>query len=202
MIITNYQTLKASVLNTLKRTNDTEANDYFDQWLQRFELLARRRLGAAEQETLSTQTVSTEYVELPADLVAVKTLKAGTQPLAYITTTEADAQIAGGLTTTLYYTVEASRIRLVAPPAGNVILTLLYLASLGLSSTNPTTWLTNTHPDTYYYGVLAEAASDYEWSEMAALWGRERDVRLHDIIIDGHYGQHDHRRISAAGPVV
>ncbi len=155
MAITSYSTLKAAIPAWTHRADLTA---YLDDFIDFTEARLNRVLRVSQQETRATTTASTEYLALPADLLAIRNIQLNTTPvqeLLFVSPMEMD-RLADGGTDLVRYTIVGDEIQLNATSSTSI--EIAYYAKISaLSDANTSNWLLESHPEVYLYGCLAEA---------------------------------------------
>lgn len=150
-----YASLKTAIADWTHRADLTSQ---LDDFIDITEARLNRSLRTSQQETIATLSASTEYVTLPTDFVAARSVRLNMTPvreLQYVTPTIMDSLDDNGSTLN-FYTIVQDSIRLQATSSYD--LEVAYYAKIpALSSSNTTNWLFTLYPDVYLYGCLAEA---------------------------------------------
>lgn len=84
------------------------------------------------------------------------------------------------------YAIEAGNIRLSPTPDADIVLALIYMATIPpLDANNTTNWLLSEQPDVYVYSVLAQAESFLGNGEMAGAWSAAATEVIDEINAEG-----------------
>lgn len=134
-------------------------------------------LRCRRMEQRATATATGEYVQLPTDYLAMKSLKlTGTTPPRQLKAmpkdnfdTLLDTSVGG---TPVWYEVINNEIRLAPIPTSSALEILYYKYIPALVSNDPN-WLLTAHPGVYLYGTLLEAAIYIKENNDIERFGRE-----------------------------
>ena len=172
--MTTYAGLSVAVFRRLNRTADATV---FDDCIGLTEAEINRRLALAPvrpMHTVATSVVSNEYHATPSDILDVDSLQ-----LAYandtfrVLATEPQnlasmAEITDTTGRPRFYAQVGVQFRFYPAPDAAYTQNLTYWAKVpGLTSVATTNWLSLSHPDVYFHGILAHAAQEY-FDEKAA----------------------------------
>lgn len=186
-MITDYATLKAAVADYLNREDLTTQIATF---VQLHEAKVNRELRVPQMMVRAEATSDAEYIPVPADFLQDYSLKLESATphadLAYIAQTDAKLYKSQGLTKTLYYTIVGNSFELIADPAENVDVELIYYGRIpALSDSNTTNWLLTSHPDLYLYGALLESVPYLKDDERLQTWFGARQQAVDALTLAG-----------------
>jgi hypothetical protein len=173
MSLSNYTNLQAAIKSALHRADlDTAIVDFIT--LAEDKLNKRLRLRA--METRVTASVSSEYIALPTDFLAMRNFQLNTSPrtrLQYATPEHLDALYpdSSATGTPLLYTFVGGEIQLAPVPETTYTAEMDYYAKLDIA-TDSTNWVLTNAPRLYYYGALMEAAPYLKNDQRVSLWSQ------------------------------
>lgn len=151
-----YETLKTEVLEWTRRAGLTGNVETF---VGLCEARANRNLRVPEMEKRSTSTPTDEYVQFPADFLALRSIQVNAnpvKPLKYVPPHEID--LLGAQTgSPVYYTVAGNALQIFPSASGSVVEIAYYAEIPPLTATNSTNWLLDGHADYYLAGSLLQA---------------------------------------------
>lgn len=181
MALTNYTTLQAAIKNALHRADlDSAIPDFIT--LCEDKLNKRLRLRA--METRATSSISTEYVALPSDHLAIRNIQLNSDPkvrLEYVTPDYIDKNYPKGDTgKPKFYTIVGAEIQLAPPPDGSYTIEISYFKKLDIATDSTNTVLTNA-PRVYYYGALMEAAAHLKNDKRVPMWAGMLEAALREV---------------------
>lgn len=172
MSITDYTSLKASIADTLLRTDLTAVIPSF---ITLAEAHIARRLRHWKMEKRSEAMAVGQYTDLPEDWRATKRFKpVGGRALKLASLTEVTNWRAASDTpgTPAYYAHVAGELEIYPTPASETTMELLYTADIPrLSDAATTSWLLTDAPDLYLYGSLIHSAPYLKDDARLAVWG-------------------------------
>lgn len=160
MAITNYSELQTSVTNWLSRTNDTNLQALYPDFITLAEAKFNRALRTRNQEASSTITPANGVCALPTDFLSIRRLYINTDDkleLEYLPPEQFYVKYPAGESGSKYYTIEGSNILLADKTATTDLIVLYHQKIPALTVSNTTNWLLTSHPDLYLYATLAEA---------------------------------------------
>lgn len=136
-------------------------------------------------ETRVQASVSSEYLALPDDFLAMRNFQLNTSPrtrLEYATPEYLDAKYGDSASTgqPVFYTLVGGEIQLAPIPDGTYTAELDYYAKFDIA-TDSTNWLLSNAPRVYYYGALAEAYRFMKDNNRAAQYDGLFEISLHDV---------------------
>lgn len=177
--IPDLDALKSTVSAYLDR-------DDLDTLLPQFILLAEAmfnlELRCSEMETTTLLEVEGEDTVLPADYLAMRAVyEEGSpdRPLNGMAPSAIRQGFDGTAGTPTAYTLVAGFIRLVPPPSSVLLLRLDYWAQIAnLSTTSPSNWLLEKHPDAYLYATLFQAEAYLDNAVRAGQWKQLTDLAV------------------------
>jgi hypothetical protein len=187
MAITNYTELQTSITSWLSRTNDTNLQALYPDFITFAEAKFNRALRTLKMEAFTTLTPTNGVVALPDDWLETRAIYINTTPkieLEYLTPENfflRDDSFVNGTNPSRYYTIQNDSIYLSDTSSGNQI-TLLYYQVIPDLATNSTNWLLARHPDLYLAECLAEAYDVIKNEAMAQKW-LSKAVLLGDQLI-------------------
>ena len=160
MALANYTDLKASVADFLNRSDLTSV---IPDFVTMAEAEFNRTLMVREMSHRSRAPITSQYVKLPPDFMGMRNIDILTDPvppLDYKNLHELDVHRAKDPTgKPLYYSIVQDNIEFAPVPDGEYTIEIVYYQKiLALSSTNPTNWLLEAHPDAYLMGTLQHSA--------------------------------------------
>jgi hypothetical protein len=182
MSFTNYTTLQAAIKSALHRSDlDTAIPDFVALAEDRL----NRRLRLRAMETRVQADVSSEYMALPDDFLAMRNFQINTSPrtrLEYATPEYLDAKYGDSTATgqPKFYTLVGGEIQLAPIPGGTYTVEMDYYAKLDISS-DSTNWVLTNAPRAYVYGALAEAYRYLKDDRRAVQYDALQEIALQDI---------------------
>jgi hypothetical protein len=184
MTVTTYAGLSTAVFRRLNRTAETTP---FNDALELAEAEINRRLALSPvrpQHTISTSTISTEYLATPSDILDVESfeLTATGDRLLATTPQNMEAMFEADTTTgkPRYYAQVGTQFRFYPAPDASYAASMIYWAKVpALTSVATTNWLSLAHPDVYFHGALAHLYQEY-FDEANA----DKQAGLFDIAIE------------------
>lgn len=166
-------------LDTLKST----AGDWLDRddldskipvFIQMFEAEVNRELRTPQMERTVTFSASDEDTPLPDDYLAMRSIYiegSPDLPLSAMSATAIRQNFSGVAGTPQAYVLISGALRLVPPPAAEILLTMDYFGAIDpLSVVAPSNWLLEKHPDAYLYGTLFYAEAYLDNAVRAGQW--------------------------------
>jgi hypothetical protein len=169
--IPNYKALQSTVADWLDR-DDLGAK--IPTFITLAEAMFNRELRSKEMEKTVTGAVSSEDAELPTDYLAMRAIyEEGSpdRPLKGTSPTSERLVSDGTPGQPQWYALVSGGIRLIPPPASTILLTMDYFGRIpSLSSSQPSNWLLDKHPDAYLYGALYMAEAHLDNATRAAQW--------------------------------
>ena len=125
-------------------------------------------------ERTVTGSVTGEDTPLPTDYLAMRAIYAEgstDRPLQGIAPSAIRQSYDGSTGTPVAYALVSGGLRLVPPPSDDLLITMDYWAQIeNLSTTSPSNWLLEKHPDAYLYGVLFQAEAYLDNPTRASQW--------------------------------
>ena len=174
MALSTYTELKSAVADWLNRDDLTAVIPTF---ISLAEAGMERVLRTRNMLVRSSAPIDTQYSQVPADFLEVRTIKLLTSPVAPLNfqTKEVMDQLdsgrygASGKPTD--FTIAGEQIRVSPVPDGVYTAELDYYAKLNkLSDSVSTNWILESSPDAYLYGALMQAAPYLKDDERTAVW--------------------------------
>ena len=169
--IPNVDALKSTVSSYLDR-------DDLDTLLPQFILLAEamfnRELRCPEMERTVTASVAAEDTPLPADYLAMRAIyEEGSpdRPLRGVSPSAIRQGFDGTAGQPVAYCLVSGGLRLVPPPSDDLLVTMDYWSRIeALSTTQPSNWLLEKHPDAYLYATLFQAEAYLDNATRVGQW--------------------------------
>lgn len=159
MALTNYGDLKLAISTWLDRSDaavTTNAEDFITLCNARI----RQDIETADQESVTTISVSTQYVNLPLDILHIRMIEIDGDPgqyVDYVTPAEFSMLDYGGTGKPKRYTIINSQAKFYPPPDKTYTANIEYKAAYNLASATPTNYLMTNYPGVYLYSALMEA---------------------------------------------
>lgn len=172
MSFENYTALVSSIAGWIKR-KDQQAR--IPDFVTLFEARMNRVLRTSMQRQLVSLGVFGGSVTLPGDFLELIAIDDGKRSLDFMTTLQfGPTQVDPG-----HYAIEGGMIR-VSGDTGTI--NLRYYARIpGLSTTAPTNWLLDRHPDAYLFGALTEAEPYLLNDARMQMWKDRGDTAIQAI---------------------
>ena len=173
MAITTYSELQTSVTNWLSRTNDTNLQSLYPDFITMAEAKFNRTLRTSDMETTATVAASSGIVALPADYLEMRRLYldgSTRKELEYLTPETFYLTFPSNTGNSKYYTIEGANIILADQSTSANVKILYYQKITALSGSNPSNWLLTSHPDLYLYSTLTEAYGVIKNAEQESKW--------------------------------
>lgn len=173
MAITTYSELKTAVADWLNRSDLTSAIPNF---ITLAEAKMNRTLRNRKMQTSATLTLSSNYVNLPADWLENIRVQLNTNPvtpLVYETPEQIleDSQNYSANGQPLFFSVVGTQLQVLPYPDTSYGLSVLYYAKIpALSDSNTTNWLLTEAPDLYLYATLIQSAPYLKEDERIGTW--------------------------------
>lgn len=170
MALTNYGELKTSVANWVHRTDlDAVIPDFITMASARI----NNDLKSVFMEKRVAATITTEYSELPTDMVEIRNVKINSEIINFYTQ---DQIVQGGYDSSTgspaIYTIVANQIRVIGAP-NSAELEIVYYAMLSaLSADTDTNIVIDNYPQLYMYATMLEYAIYAEEDERVPVLGR------------------------------
>jgi hypothetical protein len=130
-------------------------------------------------------SVSSEYVAIPSDFLAMRNFQLNTSPrtrLQYVTPEHMDSiypdSSASG--TPAVYTLVGGEIQLAPVPETTYTVEMDYYAKLDIA-TDSTNWVLTNAPRLYYYGALLEAAPYLKDDKRVSLWSQLLENAINEV---------------------
>lgn len=186
MAITTYSELQSAVADWLNRQDLTAAIPNF---ISLAEAQLNRSLRNRKMQTSATLTLSSNYVNLPADWLENIRVQLNTNPvtpLVYETPEQIleDSQKYSSNGQPLFFSVVGTQLQVLPYPDTSYTLSLLYYAKIpSLSVSNTTNWLLTEAPDLYLYATLIQSAPYLKEDERIGTWAAIYDRILNDMTI-------------------
>lgn len=175
----NYTSLQGTIINYARRAGDVEFATLIPTFIEMCESKLNMRLRLAEQETETTLTPTNGVAALPADYLAWRTVKVGTDVLSHISPEQTSRFDYAG--TPEYFAIVGDD--LVLYPTSSSSVTLGYYKKIpALSTSAATNWVLTKAPQAYIYGSLLEAAPFLGEDQRMPLWMQSFEQSLMDLI--------------------
>jgi hypothetical protein len=169
--IPNLDTLISEAAEWLDRDDLTTRIPAF---IQMAEAMFNRELRCPAMERSILFAASDEDTPLPPDYLGMRSIYvegAPDRPLRAVAATALRQEYNGSSGTVEAYTLVAGGIRLIPPPADEILLAMDYFGKIEpLSTTAPANWLLENHPDAYLYGTLFNAEAYLDNAVRAGQW--------------------------------
>lgn len=136
-------------------------------------------------ETRVQADVSSEYMALPDDFLAMRNFQLNTSPrtrLEYATPEYLDAKYPDSTATgqPKFYTLVGGEIQLAPVPGGTYTAEMDYYAKLDIAS-DTTNWVLTNAPRAYFYGAMAEAYRFMKDDKRAVQYDALQEIAIQDI---------------------
>lgn len=165
LAISNRDDLKSWIADELDR-DLSEITDKLDKWILLAEARFNRDLRCPDMEKTIVGSVTTEDTPLPTDYIAMRAVYEDgcpDLPLRATAPSSERQEYSGLVGIPEAYVLVSGGIRLIPPPNQEYLLTMDYYGRIqGLSTTSPSNWLLEKHPDAYITAVLFHY---YRWSK-------------------------------------
>lgn len=179
MAITNYTELQTAMTNWLSRTNDTNLQSLYADFITFAEAKFNRGLRTTQMETATSLVPASGICTLPTDYLELRRLYLDTDTpveLEYLPPEQFYLKFPifqnDGSNPSRYYTLESNTIVLSAQDTNQSVVILYYKKIPALSS-NSTNWLLSSHPDLYLAEALSEAYDVIKNDAMAQKWANK-----------------------------
>lgn len=170
MAISTYTELQEAVAGWLARDDLT---DRIPDFIALAEANIARDVRARVMEKRVTATLSSQYEELPSDLLELRNIQINAdcvRRLEYMLPDAIDALV-HGTGTPKFYTIIGTELQLAPAPDADYTAELAYFARpAALSDDNPTNDLLTAYPGLYLYGALLAAEPFLQNDERIATW--------------------------------
>lgn len=182
MSLSNYTNLQAAIKSALHRADlDTAIPDF----ITLAEDALNKRLRLRGMENRVTASVSSEYVALPTDFLAMRNFQLNSSPrqrLEYATPEFLDAQYPDSTSTgkPAFYTFVGGEIQLAPIPDGTYTAEMDYYQKLDIA-TDSTNWVLTNAPRTYYTGALMEAYLYLKDDKRASYWSQRFEQAIAEV---------------------
>ncbi len=192
MSLTTYAQLQSSIDAWLGNRGD------IDSEIKDFIALAEARmwmdLRIRAMEARTTDTASAEYLTLPSDFIALRSIKIGGHVLDYMTPERmertANSDTTGQPKT---YSIVGDELQFAPTPDQSYTVELAYFKRLpALSDSNTSNWILTNVPQLYLYGALLEAEPFLENDQRVALWGAQFQASLDKLNLAEQEGRFGH----------
>lgn len=192
MSLTTYAQLQSSIDAWLGNRGD------IDSEIKDFIALAEARmwmdLRIRAMEARTTDTASAEYLTLPGDFIALRSIKIGGHVLDYMTPDRmertANSDTTGQPKT---YSIVGDELQFAPTPDQSYTVELAYFKRLpALSDSNTSNWILTNVPQLYLYGALLEAEPFLENDQRVALWGAQFQASLDKLNLAEQEGRFGH----------
>lgn len=185
MALNTFTGLSDAVYRRLNRTADAAV---FADCLVLAEAEINRRLAlkpVRPMHIVATATLAGEFIGDPSLIIDVDSLTIGTDPVLSTSPQnmaamyEQDSEAGQPK----FYALVGGQIRLYPTPDAAYTAKLIYWSKVpALGGVAPSNWLTESHPDVYFHGVLAHAYQEYFDEEAAQIQAGLFDVALQKVL--------------------
>lgn len=155
----NYSMLQSDIADFLNRQDLALQIPVF---IRLAESRMNRVVRTRQMETSGSETVSSQYVALPADFLEYRNLSIENSPpirLEYVTPQEADGMRSSGIQgQPRFFTIVGNQVEFIPAASGQTFDYVYYAKIPALSDMATTNWLLDLHYDLYLYGALVQAA--------------------------------------------
>lgn len=196
MAITTYSALQTAIADFLNRDDLTSVIPTF---IELCEADLNRKVRHWRQEKRVSQTLDTQYSELPADfLQAIRyyITSDNTSPLELISQgemLERRQNTRDSQNKPAYYAITAGEIEVYPTPDGSYTAELYYYSRLTALSSSAN-WLLTYFPDAYLYGSLVHAAPYLADDARISVW-----AALYQSAIDGINAESEQSKFGGSG---
>ena len=182
MSLDTYTNLKAALATVLHRSDLTSS---IPDFITLAEDKLNKRLRIRGMENRVTATVSSQYVALPTQFLAIKNMQLNTTPatpLTFATPDMIDIRYPDPtlVDTPKFYSLVGGQIQLAPVPDTSYTLEMDYYKSFALA-TDGTNWLLTNAPRCYYYGALMEAAAFLKDDKRVPLWAQLLETAIKEV---------------------
>lgn len=183
-----YSQLIQDVADFLNRQDLTSVIPTF---IRLAESRMNRTIRTREMEVFGSETIISEFSDLPTDFLEYRRITVETNPprrIEYVTPQEADtireSQATGA---PRFFSVSGNKLQML--PYSSVGISYVYYKSLpSLSEADPSNWLLTRHYDLYLYGTLVQAALYLK--DDPSSWAALFDSALSEIEIENTRSQY------------
>lgn len=188
----NYTEL-IDAAKTYADRNDVKVADSMGVFILMVEARINRILKTREQSARSyTPTVDNiEYYPLPDDYAGMRdfqlnskapTVPHSTQTFEYLAPSLFNSRRNSPYVDEIYYTIIANQIQIYPIQKGGKTLEMVYYQRVPpLNQATPTNWLSDSHPDIYLSGLMAEIESFVKNYDVAKLWFDKMSLSLGEL---------------------
>jgi len=196
-LITSYTTLQTSVVDYLKRDQDTQLTAAVPGFIQLFEAKMNRVLFSRQMEQRSTTVTDTgatepEFISLPSDFQSMRRVRlssvTGKPCLEFKSGTQLDEyrlSIGNVSSQPRYFSIFGDEIELAPTPDAAYTIEMVYRKDIPPLSSNSTNWLLDLAPDLYLYGALLEASPYIKDDDRIQIWGLGYKTALDEVNLLG-----------------
>lgn len=182
MALDSYTNLKSALATALHRSDLTAV---IPDFLTLAEDKLNKRLRLRAMENRVTASVSSEYMALPTQFLAVKNLQVNSSPRVYLkfaTPDILDIKYPDPTITNTpqYFTFVGGQIQLAPVPDATYTIEMDYYKSFAIA-TDGTNWLLTNAPRCYYYGALMEAAAHMKDDKRIATWAQMLESAIKEV---------------------
>lgn len=182
MSLDTYTNLTSSLATVLHRSDLTSS---IPDFITLAEDKLNKRLRIRAMENRVTASVSSEYMALPTQFLAVKNLQVNSSPrtlLDYATPEILDRKYPDPtiVDTPRFYTFVGGQIQLAPVPDTTYTIEMDYYKSWAIA-TDGTNWLLTNAPRCYYYGALMEAAAFLKDDKRIPVWGQMLETAINEV---------------------
>lgn len=185
--IGTYDDLVAAVDGWLDRDDLSELVPSF---VSLAESRLNRLLRVPAMETRATITATDEAVDLPSDLLRIRSVYVSGTPNRALNPVSIDAlpsTYSGAAGIPQSYAISGSTIYLAPPPASDTDLVITYWEKIpALGNVTQTNWLITRHPDVYFYGTLLAAEAYLANDNRLPIWTAAFENAIAEIQDEGN----------------
>jgi hypothetical protein len=183
MAIASYAELQTAIGNWLGRPADPMIAPIIPDWIALTEARFNRELRLRAMEDRATADISSQYVALPVDFLALRNIQLNTNPLTtleYMEPTAIDGMWAGSAAgRPRFFSIVNDEIQLAPSPDAVYQAEIAYWRKVpALTGTNQSNVILANAPDIYLFGALAEAAAYLGDDEHFGAWEARYQLAL------------------------
>tara|TARA_B100000073_G_scaffold179980_1_gene148905 strand:+ start:226 stop:843 length:618 start_codon:yes stop_codon:yes gene_type:complete len=173
MPLTNYTELKASIADTLNRTDLTAV---IPDFIRLAEAQLSRDLRHWRMEDRATATVDTQYTALPLDFISPIRITIPASPshtlqlISPFDISKMRMENSDNVGRPEFYAVVDGSFEVYPTPDADYTVELVYYESIPDLSVNNTNWLLTHYPDAYLYSSLLHSSPYLQEDQRVAVW--------------------------------
>lgn len=197
MSIATYTELQTSLTNWLSRTNDTNLQALYPDFIMLAEAKFNRALRTRNMEAATSLTPVAGVCTLPTDYLELRRIYIDTDTpieLEYLPPEQFYLKFPimqnDSISPSRYYTIESGSIILSEQTTNNAIKILYYQKIPALTALNTSNWLLSAHPDLYLAESLAEAYDVIKNDAMSQKWINKAGIIGESIISSDKRGKY------------